>query len=394
MKLLVVSSWFPYPPDNGSRIRAYQLLRQLALRHRVTLVCLDSPRSPDDLRPLEDLTVGLQAIQLPRSTDWHSAVRGWFSPVPRHYVQTENLDVRALVHASPGRYDAAIAFQPKAGVYVADLAGTMPTVLDEMEVGLMRDLCLQSRSSWRRARYGLTWAKFVRFTRSLLQRFDASTVASSQERDHLLAMGCDVDRVTVVPNGVEVPLTVVPAKREARLIYPGSVTFSANLEAVRYFVRDVWPLVRSECPALSFWVTGATDGVYIDDLRRTGGVTFTGRLPEVDTLIAQSAACVVPLRVGGGTRLKILQAMALSTPVVSTSKGIEGLDVAPDVHVLLGDSPRAMADQVVRVVHDSGLARRIATAAKAVVRERYTWESIGRTFEGVLESALANHRTR
>lgn len=269
----------------------------------------------------------------------------------------------------------------------------MPSVLDEIEVGVLREQFLNERHPLRRLRHGATWWKYRRFIRSLAHRFDRSTVVSDLERQHLRAMGCDVSRVTVVPNGVNVSDLEPASRRIRRLVYPGSVMYAANLDAVRFFVTDVFPLVRRALPDLVFTVTGATEGVDIADLADVEGVTFTGRLPDVDALIAESAACIVPLRVGGGTRLKVLHAMAVSTPVVSTSKGIEGLDVEPDRHVLVADSPDALAAQVVRVVSDQALSSRLASEARALVRARYEWGPIASTLESVIQEAVDDHRS-
>jgi glycosyltransferase involved in cell wall biosynthesis len=268
----------------------------------------------------------------------------------------------------------------------------MPGVFDEAEVGVLREQYLRERTPLRRARHGLTWWKFRRYIASVIGRFDCTTVVSDREREHLRDLGCDSARIAVVPNGIAVPAIDIPVRRVPRLIYPGAVTYSANLDAVRYFVREILPLVRRSVPDLSFVVTGSTVDADIRDLTATEGVTFTGRLPDVSPFIAESAACVVPLRIGGGTRLKILHAMAVATPVVSTSKGIEGLEVEPERHVLVADTPETFAAQVVRVVRDPVLGSEIAMAARQLVRERYAWGPIGRTLEGVVESAVAERR--
>ena len=167
------------------------------------------------------------------------------------------------------------------------------------------------------------------------------------------------------------------AVRASQLVYPGSVTFSANLDAVRHFVREVLPLVRRVRSDVTFVVTGSTEGVEIADLAACEGVTFTGHLPDVGALVMESAACVVPLRIGGGTRLKVLQAMALGTPVVSTEKGIEGLDVEPERHVLVADGRESFAAQVLRVLSEPVLAEALSTNGHRLVRKRYGWDAIG-----------------
>jgi glycosyltransferase involved in cell wall biosynthesis len=388
MKLLVLSTWFPHPPDNGSRLRALHLLRNLSARHEVTLLSLGVPRRPDHLAVLEQMCVRVECVEPPPVGMGGLTARGLFSPVPRHFVQTDSARMRSLVAEAASRADAALALQIDAARYVVGVAHQLPSVFDEVEVGVLREQCSSARE-WRwRVRHALTWFKFRNYVRSVVKRFDYATVVSEQERQHLREIGCDAQRIVVVPNGMAVSGAAPVDRRVERLVYPGSVTYSANLDAVRYFVDDVFPLLRGLRPALSFHVTGTTDGVDVRDLASVDGVTFTGSLPDVEPAIAESAACVVPLRIGGGTRLKVLHAMAVGTPVVSTSKGIEGLDVEPERHVLVADTPERFADQVVRLLDDPALGMRLAQAGRALVEQKYAWGPIVRTLEQTIERAV------
>ena len=393
MRLLVVSWWMPYPPDNGTRQRAFNLLKHLSRRHSLTLLAFGVPRGPEDIAPLQELCDRVRILP-PRTLETgRLGIEGLFSAVPRYYVQTKSKEMTTLVEAAASDHDAVLALTCGAGLHLSRTARTMPSVLDEIEVGVPREQYVLERNLVRRVRHGLTWWKYRRFIRFLTTSFDRSTVVSNLEREHLRAMGCDVGRVAVVPNGVNVPDIEPASTRARRLIYPGSVMYSANLDAVRFFVTEIFPLVRRAAPDLVFTVTGATDGVDIGDLAGVEGVTFTGRLPDVDALIAESAACVVPLRIGGGTRLKVLHAMALSTPVVATPKGVEGLDLEPNRHVLVAENPDTLAAQIVRVVNDASLACRLVSEGRAVVRERYAWGPIASTLEGVIQSAVEDHRS-
>jgi glycosyltransferase involved in cell wall biosynthesis len=313
--------------------------------------------------------------------------------VPRYLVQTDSCQMTGLVTSHVRQHDAAIALQLNAASYLQEWSD-IPRVFEEAEVTVFRERCVAEPHVFSRWRHRLTWWKFQGFVRGLVNTFDRTTVVSERERDQLRAIGCDVARVAIVPNGAEVSDGRRRAGQCSRLIYPGSVVYSANLDAVRYFIRNVFPLVRRSCPDASFYVTGSTDGVDIRDLANIDRVTFTGNLASVDSLIAESAVCVVPLRIGGGTRLKILQAMALGTPVVSTSKGVEGLDVEPEQHLLVADDASAFADRVVRVIRDSSLADRLAENGRRLVNQRYAWERIGDALESVLQHAVFAHRMR
>ena len=394
MRLLVVSTWLPYPLDNGSRVRAYHLLKRLSQRHTVTLLSFGSVRDAAALAPLKALCERLEVVLPTPLQNNRLGTRGLFSTVPRHYVQTDSEEMRRLVAPCVEMHDAAIGMQVDAARYLGGHP-EIPRVFEEAEVGVLRDRFFREADLLRRLRHGLTWWKFRHFVRGLVNRFDRTTVVSAVERDHLRAVGCDASRVAIVPNGTMLPeAAVIRRRQDNRLIYPGAVTYFANLDAVRYFVRDVLPLVRGQRPDVSFLVTGSTEGADTGDLACVPGVTFAGCLPDIDEAISESAVCVVPLRMGGGTRLKVLQAMALGTAVVSTSKGIEGLDVEPERHVLVADSPSAFAAQVLRLLGDDNLRNQLVEASAALVRDRYTWDRIGAVLDGVVNEAVEEHAAR
>ena len=382
----------PYPPDNGTRQRAFNLLTHLSRHHTITLLTFGRTSPADDIGPLRELCDRLEIFRprIPQSA--RLGIEGLLSTVPRYYAQTRSADLTARVNTIAQGHDALLALTCGAALHMTGVARARPSVLDEIEVGVLRDQYTGEPRLVRRLRHGLTWWKYAQFIRSLASRFNRSTVVSEREREFLGLMGCDTTRVAVVANGVNVPATLDVREKVRRLVYPGSVMYSANLDAVRFFVHDVWPLVRAMAPDLTLTVTGATDGVDLGGLDSADGVTFTGRLPDVDDLIATSAACVVPLRVGGGTRLKILHAMALATPVVSTSKGIEGLDLVPGQHLLVADTPEDLAASILRVTNDRALGTALACEGYALVRDRYAWGPIAETLERVILDAVEEHR--
>ena len=238
--------------------------------------------------------------------------RGLLSPVPRDSVQTESARMKTLVaaHIPPARRGDCVP--GGRGVLPVGMARRAPHLRGGRggaSIGMPpsppRRLCAGRASAWRGGRTGVSCAAW---STALV----GGPAVSGIERDHLVAIGCDSGRIEVVPNGTTAgEIDALPVRRAGRLIYPGPVTYSANLDAVRYFVHEILPLVRRVRPDVTFVVTGSTDGVDVGDLEAEDGVSFTGRLADINAILAESAACVVPLRIGGGTRLKVLQAMAL-----------------------------------------------------------------------------------
>ena len=392
MKLLVVSSWFPYPPDNGSKLRAFHLLSQLANHHDMTLLSFAELHEDADQSVLKDLCRDVRTVPgNPFKGAGALRARDLFSATPRSYVQTYSQRMQDLVDAAVPHHDAALAFQFGAALYLARHS-KIPRVFDEAEAGVIRDEFRSRPSGPARWRRGLTWWKFGHFVRRLVDAFERTTVVSEIERQHLAEAHCDLSALRIVPNGVDRQiLKQKNVPRPGRLIYPGSVTYSANLDAVRFFSAEILPLIKRARPT-TFLVTGSTSSLDVSDLIADGSVTFTGRVPDIAHLVAHSSVCVVPLRTGGGTRLKILEAMAVGTPVVTTTKGAEGLAVVHGENILIADSPDGFAREVLRVMDDFVLRARLAANGRRLVERLYTWDRIGNQLEIVISEARAAHR--
>ena len=395
MRVLFISTWFPYPPDNGSRIRAYNLIRALAAEHEVHLVSLlqDDSRREDAAR-LGDIC---RVVSLHESR-WFKAgtlrsLAGFFSTRPRSYVDTYDPEIARAVRAAIEEVspDVLVASQIGSMVYVP--AGSpVPVVFEELEIGSMLRRINAGRLS-ARMRARLTFAKHRRLVRELLAKADAFTCVSAEELDlaseSFRSLLAPAIRGAVVPNGVDTDhhTNGARAPEEGALVYNGALTYRANLDAVRHFARAIYPILRSSCPNVRLRVTGRCAGVDLAGLDGCPGIELTGYVEDIRTVLNRSSACVIPLREGGGSRLKILEAMAAGVPVVSTSVGAEGLDLENGRHALIADSPADFAGAVDRVLRDADLAGRLSREARELVERQYDWSSIGRLFVDVVESA-------
>lgn len=390
MKILFLSSWFPYPPDNGSRIRALNLIRELSRQHELTLLAFsrNGEVSEERLQAMRDDCSAVRAVPLPpfRPTSFRSIV-GFFSVQPRSFVDTYSPRMSRLVQDVLRRqsFDVIVACQLDAAPYVPTTQET-PAILEELQLTVLREQYVRQRRPDLRLRYGLMWWKMERFVARLLARFDGCTVVSEEERVHVLdvAPSC---RVELVPNGVDWDFyqgdfgTMQPDT----LVFPGALTYEANFDAMVFFLEEIFPEIQRQRPQALLRITGRTTGVCLERLPLNDGVTLTGYLDDVRPTVGQSSVCVVPLRIGGGTRLKILEAMAIGTPVVSTMKGAEGLAVTPEENILIADEPAAFADAVNRLLTSPTLRNRLVQGGRRLVREQYTWTGSGRKLNQFLE---------
>lgn len=386
MHVLFLSTWWPWPPNNGSKIRANYLLQALARTHHVTLVGFN-PDSPNGLETLENVTMHpVQAdpfryVQLPQ-------VVKYLSPVPLVFWRVREMGSTIKRLQKQNHYDAVVAVQAPVARYASPFSG-VPGILD-VDTSLsyqLRERYQEQKTYLGCWRTWISWYKAYHYESALFRKFQTCALVSPVEVPSVQAMTGDQSKVTVLPNGVDCVhhrfglADVLPNT----LIYSGALTYSANYDAMRYFLAEIYPLIKHTLPGVTLRITGSTKGVDIDGLRLDASVHLTGYVEDIRLPVAQSAVCVVPLRQGGGTRLKILEAMALGTPVVSTTKGAEGLEVVDDEHLLLADTPEAFADAVLRVIGDSGLRERLRHNARLLVEQRYDWETIGAQFVTLVE---------
>jgi glycosyltransferase involved in cell wall biosynthesis len=224
----------------------------------------------------------------------------------------------------------------------------------------------------------------------VLPRVATCTVVSELEREHVRTIAPAYARVSLVPNAVDLARYGGwhGDPQPDTLIFSGSLSYSANYDALRWFLAAVFPCIQRAVPDVRLRVTGSTEGIDRAGLPGGGAVEYTGYVDDVRPLVASSWVSVVPLRHGSGTRLKILEAMALGTPVVSTAKGAEGLSVTPGEDIILRDDPDGFARGVVELLQSSEHRRRLADAGRLLVRARYDWQVVGAEIRALAAGAI------
>jgi glycosyltransferase involved in cell wall biosynthesis len=260
-------------------------------------------------------------------------------------------------------------------------------LFEEVEIGVLLDRFVHASSLRSRLRHGLTWAKHRRYVAHLLGSFRACTVASDNEKQLLAQIAPTYQAVHVLPNCVRVAdYARSPVVQPNRLIFTGSFRYWPNYEAMQWFVQQVYPRIQAEVPNVTLAITGDHANL---PLPADDSVTLTGFVDDVQRQIAQSWVSVAPIHNGGGTRLKVLEAMASGTPVVTTSKGAEGLDVQHERHLFIADTPELFAGAVIRLLREPQLRQRLAANAYAKVCEAYDWDATMPRFLQIVEQVAA-----
>jgi glycosyltransferase involved in cell wall biosynthesis len=392
MRILFLATWHPNPPDNGSRIRVYHLLKALGERYEVDLVSFSFGTAKAGLGPgLESACRSVVSVPIdPFEANKAPAYSRFMSMAPvvtRPIAEMQRLTRRILAETV---FDTVIVSGAVMENYTLDTPDATFRTLEEHNSlsRLMYERYRRSDKSIARWRYWISWQKARRYERRSFRRYDLVTLASEQDKVYSEQLVHERQaRVRVIPNGVDCARNKVDRRNEVkdRLIYNGSMTYRPNFEAVQYFLRQIYPRIKSSLPGVTFNVTGSYEGVELGDLRLDESVRLTGYVEDVRSEVASAAVCVVPLHEGGGTRLKILEAMALGTPVVSTSKGAEGLMVTAGQHLLIADEPQVFAQETLRLLQDEILRRNLARNGRQLVEEKYDWRCIGREYVDLVQ---------
>ncbi len=376
-------------PCSGAELRSYHLARQLSAFLRVVyLFFRREPGGELERRALPGLGERpLEAWRVPRPPMYTvpKLLRGLLGRTPLALLNYTCPAMRNLLEEvlRQGRFE----FLHIEGVH---MSGYLKGVLrrpdrprgvvgdwHNVESELLRQYGRHQGSLARRLYAAQTAVKTRVAERAFLRRADAHLVVREQDRRTLLALEPRA-KVWVVENGVDVGYFAAPEdgeQRRFRVLFVGAMDYHANIEAAVRFAREVWPLVR-ERPELVLTIVGRSPAPEVRALAAMPGVEVTGTVADVRPFYREALAQVVPLRIGGGTRLKILESMAAGVPVVTTAVGAEGLRARPGEHYLLAESPQDFRDCIGRLAEDVELGHRLAESARELVRRHYDWSVV------------------
>jgi len=392
MKILFLSRWFPFPADNGSKIRIHNLLKGLSAHHEVTLFSFYDPgeSSLDAIKRYPYCTQLKVVPWKPFDAKSKRARIGLFSKSPRSLLDTHSSQMESLIREvlSNEQFDVIIASQLTMASYYPAFGG-LPAIFEEIELGLYIDQALHGGNWFEQFRGRLTWFKLERYFLQLLNSFVLCTVVSDREREIVIKnFPQHAKKIEVLPNCVNMDdyQATVKTIKGSRLIFSGSFRYRPNYHAMQWFIRYAFPLILEKIPDVQLVITGDHANL---PLPQTKNITLAGYVDDIQSMIASCNVSIAPLWSGGGTRLKILEAMALGTPVVATSKGAEGLQIENGENILIADQPEKFAQAVIRILSEREFKDFIASNALQLVKNHYDWRAMIPKFLGFLEKATA-----
>ena len=401
MRILWLKTELLHPVDKGGKIRTYHMLKELKREHHITYLTLDDgSATPDARERAEEYCHELVRVEHRTRAKFSAGFYGelaanLISPLPYFMKKYKSAEMRREIErlTAGDKFDVLVCDFLQPGVNMP-LRLPLATVLFQHNVEAMiwkRHYEVQTNPLKKSYLYG-QWRKADAYERAACRRFDHVVAVSAEDRE-TMERAYNLKSVSDVPTGVDTEF-FRPRGEERRephnLVFTGSMDWLPNEDAIQFFTREIMPRIKERVPRATLTVVGRNPYASLVELgKRDPSIIVTGRVEDVRPYMERAAAYIVPMRIGGGTRLKIYEAMAMEKPIISTTVGAEGLPVRDGSELLLADTAEAFAAAVVRVLTDEPAAREMGARAAITVREKFSWDKVSEAFAEACRRAVA-----
>lgn len=399
MKILIVSSFLPYPLFSGGHVRLFNLVKLLGKRHEITLICEKrSYQTEQDIKTVEKICKKVVVVERKKQWQLSNILRAGFSFYPFLLVGHDNAILKKEIEIllSTNTFDV-IHVETFYVMQNLPKNVSIPVVLVEHNIEyLVYERYVKQAPFFIRPLLAIDIAK-LQYWERLFWRRAAKLVAVSEQEKRLM----DRDDVEIVPNGVDVEKFKIQntkfksINREKRILFIGDFKWMQNCDSVEWILKEIWPSFVSRFarttagkPKIKLWIVGRKIPQSIRKLTIDPDVIFDENAPkDTEKIFDQADILLAPIRVGGGTSYKILEAMASGVPVVTTSLGIEGIDARNNDDVLIADSTEGLASKTIELLEDQEKYLRLVKNARILIEKKYDWKIIVKQLEKIYESA-------
>lgn len=395
LRILVVAPAFPFPPISGGDQRVYQLVRQLADRHDVSFVSYAIAENEAGVRELSE-TLHVRAVhrvEPGRVARRLAQVRSLATWDPFASSSRASQEMQAAIDELCATGDFDLIHVECSTMCNFRFPEGVPVVIDQhnVEYELYRRLAGGERSAARRAFNGVEYLRMRRFEERRWNQAQGCIVTSTREVPTVEAAAPSTP-IVVAPNGVDLDY-FAPTGNDTTphsVVFNGVLNYRPNLDAAAHLVEEIWPLVLERCPSASLTIVGNAPEREARGLRRPT-VNVAGRVPDIRPYLGAAQVVAAPIRMGGGTRLKIVEAMSMGKPIVSTTLGSEGLATRDREHLLLADDPITFAARILELFDDASLRRTLGGAGRTLAERTYSWQLSADRIEALYRRVLTEH---
>lgn len=398
MKILIISMSFPYPPKSGGKLRVYNLIREISKYHEIYLISLiykdELEYIPKSLKFCKQVeVVPVEHTRFSKITRGLRIFASLFTKTPVEVAAKESRSMQKKVNEIiTNEFDIIQVEWLQMAHYLSfNRLKNIPLILVEHDVAYIpSQRRIQTVNKVLKYIARRESNKMKNYEQKMCQNFDKILVMSEIDKNRLLMLNQNLD-IRVVPNGVDTENIQAKIKREDAnsLLFIGWMKHQANRDALNFFLNQIFPLISKAIPNTRLYVVGQHTPKNIVNLAKSNpNIICTGYVKDVRDYLYNCTTYICPLRISGGTRLKILEAMAAGIPVVSTSIGAEGLNVTADENILIADTPEEFAEMTIRFLHNPELREKIAHNARIFVEENYQWKEIAEKMIEVYEEVM------
>jgi glycosyltransferase involved in cell wall biosynthesis len=393
-----------HPVDKGGKIRTYQMLKELKKNHHITYLTLDDGTAESGALAKaseyahETITVSHPTAAKFSAKFYFELANNLVSKLPyalQKYVSAEMRETTEKL-AVRENFDVVICdFLTPAVNLPANLNAATLLFQHNVEAMIWRRHFEVAESAPKKAFMKMQWRRMFEYEKESCQHFDWVAAVSKEDAD-TMRREYNIENVSDIPTGVDTEFFAPGGdvqKDQFNIVFTGSMDWLPNEDAIQWFTEEILPLIRRQIPQVSLTVVGRNPFPSLVELsKKDRSIVVTSRVPDVRPFMEKASVYIVPIRIGGGTRLKIYEAMAMGLPMVSTTVGAEGLPVVDSEEILLRDTPQEFAEAVLKLLQDRNLAKKIGERAAQTVREKFGWRKVADNFAELCEKAVKSNK--
>lgn len=404
LKILWLKTGPLHPLDTGGKIRTYNMLKELKKKHHITYIAL-APLETKDENKQKAVEYCQEAIWIP----WEETSKDnyklyielfqnmLFSDLPYAVQKYQSLEMQEYIERldCPGNYDIIICDFLIPSVNIKKPLATPSLLFQHNVESLIWKRRYDNAKGIKRGYLYNQWKRMEQYEKKGCLLFDGVATVSMNDSNILKKEFGLANVIGDVPTGVDISYfkPIEAAKRHGSIVFSGSMDWDPNEDAVLYFMKEIYPLIKKKAPYASFTVVGRNPSQRLKSLNKLdSSINITGTVEDVRPYLTESEVYVVPLRIGGGTRIKIFEAMAMALPVVSTSIGAEGLSVKNGENILLSDQPEEFADNVIKLLQDQKNREEIGEKALTLIQKRFSWGAVTEVFETLCQHIIKERK--
>jgi sugar transferase (PEP-CTERM/EpsH1 system associated) len=396
MNILFITNRFIYPPFKGDKRRIYNLAKRLSKHHNLFLATFISDKNERKYIPeLKDIFKKIEVVYLPKYLSFLRCAFKLFSSHPYQVIYFESNKLKQIVKrfAEENKIDVIHVQHLRMAQYCIDLEN-IPRILDLPDAYLLtwdRRLSVE-KNVFKRAFAKIEKDKIEKYEKQVFRKFELLLVCSIEDKEFLQKhYGCN--NIELLYNSIDVDSLSEYSSDysiDDRVIYAGYMSYQANVDAVQYFVSDIFPLILNKLPKVKLYIAGQKPPRTVRRLK-SNNVIVTGMVEDLNKYYTNSCVTVSPLRIGAGTQFKVLESMALGVPVVCTSVGFRGLEIKNGDGIYSTDDRVEFSNHVIRLLQNYNLRRMMGLRAKQIIKEKFSSNMVANTLEAYCKG-LTNHK--